>query len=67
MKDVKIAKGKYAVVKRNGKVLTTIQANKKLRIEGGDDMEVEEKTLSKLTKVEKEKMKLQVKKLKNKT
>lgn len=51
----KIAKGKFAVIKKNGKVLFTKKAEKGLRIEGNDSLfEVEEKTESKLTKAEKD-------------
>lgn len=51
-KDVKIAKGRFAVIKKNGKILQTVEATKALRIEGGDDIEVTEKTKSKLTGLE---------------
>jgi hypothetical protein len=47
-KDVKIDKGKSAVIKKNGKILLTIEATKGLRIEG-NDIEVVSKTKSQLT------------------
>ena len=56
--DKKIAKGKFAVIKKNGKVLFTKKADKGLRIERDDSLfEVTEKTESKLTKEEKGAMK----------
>lgn len=57
MKDVKINKGRVAVIKKNGKILQTIEAIKGLRIEGGDDVEVLSKTKSQLTKAETDKIK----------
>jgi hypothetical protein len=48
-KDVKINKGRFAVIKKNGKILQTIEAVKGLRIEGGDDMEVISKYKKQLT------------------
>ena len=49
MKKVTINKGRYAVIKKGGKVLQTIEAVKALRIEGGDDCEIESKIRSSLT------------------
>ena len=57
MKDIKIAKGRFAVIKKNGKILQTVEAVKALRIEGGDDVGVVSKTKSQLTKAETEKLK----------
>lgn len=48
-KDIKIAKGRFAVIKKNGKILQTVEATKALRIEGGDDIDVTSKTKSQLT------------------
>ena len=56
-KDIKIAKGRFAVIKKSGKVLQTVEAVKSLRIEGGDDVEVVSKTKSQLTKAETDKIK----------
>lgn len=56
-KDVKITKGRFAVIKKNGKILQTIEATKGLRIEGGDDCEIVSKTKSQLTADEKSKLK----------
>jgi len=58
MKDIKVSKGKYAVIKKNGKVIATIEAKQKLRIEGGNDVEVVSKTFSTLTKTEKGNLKV---------
>lgn len=56
--EKKIAKGKFAVVKKKGNVLFTKKADKGLRIECDVSLfDVNEKTESKLTKEEKEKMK----------
>ena len=56
--DKKIAKGKFAVIKKNGKILFAKKADKGLRIECDSRFfEVTEKTESKLTKEEKEAMK----------
>lgn len=52
MKDVKINKGRFAVIKKNGKISQTIEATKGLRIEGGDDVEIVSKTKSQLTGLE---------------
>lgn len=49
MKEVTINKGRYAVIKKGGKVLQTIEANKNLRIEGSDQYEISSKTKSQLT------------------
>ena len=57
MKDIKIAKGRFAVIKKNGKILQTVEVVKALRIEGGDDVEVVSKTKSQLTKAETDKIK----------
>ena len=57
MKDIKIAKGRFAVIKKNGKILQTVEVVKALRIEGGDDCEIVSKTKSQLTKDEKDKIK----------
>ena len=56
-KDVKVNKGRFAVIKKNGKILQTIEATKGLRIEGGDDCEIVSKTKSQLTKAESDKIK----------
>ena len=56
-KDIKIAKGRFAVIKKNGKILQTVEVVKALRIEGGDDVEVVSKTKSQLTKAEADKIK----------
>ena len=56
-KDIKIAKGRFAVIKKNGKILQTVEVVKALRIEGGDDVEVVSKTKSQLTKAETDKIK----------
>lgn len=58
MKDIKIAKGRFAAIKKNGKILQTVEAVKALRIEGGDSVEVVSKTKSQLTKAESDKIKL---------
>ena len=58
MKDIKIAKGRFTVIKKNGKILQTVEAVKALRIEGGDGVEVVSKTKSQLTKAESDKIKL---------
>ncbi len=53
-KDIKISKDKFAVIKKNGKVIHTKKADKGLRVEYDDSLfEVNEKTESKLTKEEK--------------
>ena len=57
-KDIKIAKGRFAVIKKNSKILQTVEVVKALRIEGGDDVEVVSKTKSQLTKAESDKIKL---------
>ena len=57
MKHVKINKGRFAVIKKNGKILQTVEAGKALRIEGGDDCEIVSKMKSQLTKEEREKIK----------
>ena len=51
-KDIKIAKGRFAVIKKNGKILQTVEVVKALRIEGGDDCEIASKTKSQLTGLE---------------
>jgi hypothetical protein len=56
-KDIKIAKGRFAVIKINGKIMQTVEVVKALRIEGGDDVEVVSKTKSQLTKAETDKIK----------
>ena len=56
-KDIKITKGRFAVIKKNGKILQTVEVVKALRIEGGDDVEVVSKTKSQLTKAESDKIK----------
>lgn len=52
MKDVKVNKGRFAVIKKNGKILQTVEAVRALRIEGGDDVEIVSKTKSQLTGLE---------------
>jgi len=52
-----IAKGKYAVLKKNGNIILAKKADKGLLIELPDNFEVTEKTENKLTKGEKEKLK----------
>lgn len=51
-KDVKINKGRFAVIKIKGEVKRVVEATKGLRIEGGDDVEVVSKTKSQLTGLE---------------
>ena len=48
-KDIKVAKGRFAVIKINGKVMQTIEATSAIRIEGGDNCEIANKTKSQLT------------------
>ncbi len=51
-KDIKVAKGRFAVIKINGKVKQTIEATSAIRIEGGDNCEIANKTKSQLTGLE---------------
>jgi len=56
--DKKIAKGKVAVIKKNGTVIMSKRADKGLRIEyNSEQFEVTEKAESKLTSDEKSKLK----------
>ena len=48
-KDVKVNKGRYAVIKINGELKQTIEATSAIRIEGGDNCEIANKTKSQLT------------------
>ncbi len=48
-KDIKVAKGRFTVIKINGKVIQTIEATSAIRIEGGDNCEIGSKTKSQLT------------------
>jgi hypothetical protein len=57
-KDIKIAKGRFAVIKINGKIMQTIEATTGIRIEGGDNCEIASKTESQMTSAEKGKMKV---------
>jgi hypothetical protein len=57
-KDIKIAKGRFAVIKINGKIMQTVEATSGIRIEGGDNCEIVSKTESQLTAAEKGKMKV---------
>lgn len=49
MKDVNVTKGRFAVLKKGGKIMQTIEAITALRIESGDDCEIVSKTKSQLT------------------
>jgi hypothetical protein len=56
-KDVKVNKGRFAVIKdKTGRVIRTVEATKGLRIEG-NDIEVVSKTKSQLNKAETDKIK----------
>jgi hypothetical protein len=48
-KDVKVAKGRFAVIEINGELKRTIEATTAIRIEGGDNCEIANKTKSQLT------------------
>jgi hypothetical protein len=56
-KDIKIAKGRFAVIKLNGKIMQTIEATSAIRIEGGDNCEIASKNKSQLAGSEKDKLK----------
>jgi hypothetical protein len=58
MKNIKVPKGRFAVISNKGVTVAVIEAGYNLRIEGGDNVAVVEKTLSKLTAAEKGKMKV---------
>jgi hypothetical protein len=51
-----IAKGKNAVVSKNGKIIFAKKATKALLIEGADNYTIEEKTSAKLTENDKKKL-----------
>ena len=57
-KDIKVNKGRFAVIKINGKLMQAIEATSAIRIEGGDSCEIVSKTESQLTAAEKGKMKV---------
>lgn len=64
MKKQKLGKGKYIVLKQNGKTHFVKKANKNMFIESPDDIEIVEKTESKLSKEEKDLVKQERKQLK---
>jgi hypothetical protein len=51
-KDIKVNKGRFAVIKINGKIMQTVEATSAIRIEGGDNCEIASKTKSQLTGLE---------------
>lgn len=55
-KDIKVNKGRFAVIKIKGELKHVVEATKGLRIEG-NDIEVVSKTKSQLTKAEIDKIK----------
>lgn len=57
MKTIKIQSGKVAVIKKDGNTIFAKKANKKLKIECGDNYEIIEKSENKLTGEEKGKLK----------
>lgn len=54
MKKIKTKSGKYVVLKRNGKAHFVKKASKAMLVEAPDDIEINEKYESQLTKEEKE-------------
>jgi hypothetical protein len=48
-KDIKVAKGRFSVIKINGKLMQTVEATTAIRVEGGDNCEIANKTKSQLT------------------
>jgi hypothetical protein len=54
MKKQKLGKGKYIVLKQNGKTHFVKKANKNMLVESPDNIEIVEKTESKLIKEEKD-------------
>ena len=57
MKKVKIKSGKYIVLTKNGNTHFVKKADKNMLVESPDSIDIQEKTESKLTKKEKDKLK----------
>jgi len=57
MKKVKIKSGKYIVLTKNGNTHFVKKADKNMLVESPDNIDIQEKTESKLTKEEKDKLK----------